>query len=97
MMLTGVASNRLVSILNGGMPFPSFGSIPPSAFNGRIPIWQGTRLKCLADIIPVPWGWASAGDAMIVLGLAVFSVASILYLYQHGGALRFQKVFHLAR
>jgi hypothetical protein len=78
LMLLGVGSNWLVRLLNGGMPAPGIAySFPPTAFNGKTPLWEGTRLGWLADVLPAR---NSVGDVLLGIGLAVFAVSAALYL-----------------
>lgn len=77
-MLLGVGSNWLVRLLNGGMPVRGivYAATGPVAHNAKIPLWPGTRLAFLTDVLP---GSISIGDVLLGLGLAIFAISAVAY------------------
>lgn len=71
LLVAGIALNKLVFYLNGGMPSPVAYSFPPTSYKKWTPLTDQTRLAFLADIFLFPWGYSSIGDILIIAGVGL--------------------------
>lgn len=80
LMILGLVSNRVVIHLNGGMPFTNNFTNYPFSYGNYVSITDTTQLPLLADIIKVPGGLASIGDALLITGMVILCISASFWL-----------------